>query len=175
MTRYVEHDLTVEIPGIPMAWKRAGRNMKRGIIYVDSAVQEAKGVVAMSVKKAVMDAHLDVVLPLQDGPVEMTMVFMCQASKMMGLRKAKRIEMLDVIRKLDEAEIYDWQRLEEPAIMKTTVPDCDNFAKLVLDACNGILYRDDRQVSGFSVKKRLSNRPRTIIVVKIFEKIAERR
>lgn len=35
-------------------------------------------------------------------------------------------------------------------------PDCDNISKLVLDACNGIVYRDDSQVIHLMIHKRYS-------------------
>lgn len=33
-------------------------------------------------------------------------------------------------------------------------PDCDNIAKAVLDALNGIAYKDDSQVSELAIRKR---------------------
>lgn len=42
-------------------------------------------------------------------------------------------------------------------------PDGDNVAKAILDALNGVLYRDDRQVSDISIKKRYSDNPRVEI------------
>jgi Holliday junction resolvase RusA-like endonuclease len=37
----------------------------------------------------------------------------------------------------------------------TKKPDVDNVAKLILDAGNGIFYRDDRQVVRLGVEKRV--------------------
>jgi Holliday junction resolvase RusA-like endonuclease len=46
----------------------------------------------------------------------------------------------------------------------TTKPDADNNAK-VLDALNGIIYRDDSLVTDLIVRKRYSARPRLTITV----------
>ena len=42
-------------------------------------------------------------------------------------------------------------------------PDLDNVAKAVLDACNGVLYDDDKQVCSLRVEKAYSTDPRTEI------------
>lgn len=42
-------------------------------------------------------------------------------------------------------------------------PDCDNIAKAVLDALNGIAYDDDSQVVELIVQKKYSDTPKTII------------
>lgn len=44
-------------------------------------------------------------------------------------------------------------------------PDGDNFLKAALDAMNGIVYKDDSQVTDMSVKKRYSDNPRLEIVI----------
>lgn len=38
-------------------------------------------------------------------------------------------------------------------------PDCDNIAKVVLDALNGIAYMDDKQITELKVTKQYSTRP----------------
>lgn len=48
-------------------------------------------------------------------------------------------------------------------------PDCDNLAKLVLDAMNGIVYKDDRQIYSLNVSKYYTqveqNKPRVEIKI----------
>ena len=44
-------------------------------------------------------------------------------------------------------------------------PDVDNLAKLVLDALNGIAWKDDSQVYSMSVEKRYSDNPRTEVTI----------
>lgn len=54
-------------------------------------------------------------------------------------------------------------------IYPTTRPDSDNYAKLVMDACNGILFVDDCQVVDLHVSKNYCTFPR--IEVTLVEKI----
>ena len=49
----------------------------------------------------------------------------------------------------------------------TTKPDADNVAKGVLDALNGIVFEDDKQVVGLFIVKRYSDRPR--VEVRVYE------
>ena len=44
-------------------------------------------------------------------------------------------------------------------------PDADNLGKLVLDALNGIIYRDDSQIVSMIFNKYYSETPRTEIMV----------
>lgn len=51
-----------------------------------------------------------------------------------------------------------------PEAWHTGKPDGDNLAKLILDACNGIVYRDDALVAVTKIVKRRcaqSDKPRT--------------
>jgi Holliday junction resolvase RusA-like endonuclease len=45
-------------------------------------------------------------------------------------------------------------------INPTKKPDADNIAKIILDSCNGILYKDDSQVVNLVVRKEYSVQPR---------------
>ena len=42
-------------------------------------------------------------------------------------------------------------------------PDCDNYAKLILDAMNQIFFADDSQVVSLTVHKFYSDRPRITV------------
>lgn len=44
-------------------------------------------------------------------------------------------------------------------VLPTLRPDADNVAKAVLDACNGIVWRDDAQVVLLQAHKRYSQTP----------------
>eukprot|EP00977_Amphora_coffeiformis_P025577 scaffold20544_cov158-Amphora_coffeaeformis.AAC.4 len=48
------------------------------------------------------------------------------------------------------------------ALTSTTRTDADNLAKFVLDACNGLLYEDDRQIQSLHVIKKLDNQDQCI-------------
>ena len=52
------------------------------------------------------------------------------------------------------------ERAEEDLIKPTVKPDIDNYLKLLLDACNGILYRDDALIVSIHCQKRYSQNPR---------------
>lgn len=58
------------------------------------------------------------------------------------------------------------KKLAEARLLRpTTKPDLDNSAKSVLDACNGIIYKDDAQIVDLSVSKFYSENPRVEIRV----------
>lgn len=50
-------------------------------------------------------------------------------------------------------------------ILPAKKPDIDNLAKAALDACNGIIWRDDALICSLLVKKRYAVRPRLEIKV----------
>lgn len=52
-------------------------------------------------------------------------------------------------------------------IKHTKKCDCDNLAKIILDALNQIAYKDDAQVSDLIVRKRYSETPR--VTVRLYE------
>lgn len=54
-------------------------------------------------------------------------------------------------------------------IRPTSRPDLDNFSKAVLDAINGIVWHDDKQVVYLSVGKFYSDVPRAEIEIKPIE------
>ena len=44
-------------------------------------------------------------------------------------------------------------------------PDCDNLTKWILDAGNGILWKDDSQIFAISEMKRYDNDPKTVMII----------
>lgn len=44
-------------------------------------------------------------------------------------------------------------------------PDCDNIAKIILDALNGLAYTDDKQIVDLHISKYYSERPRTEVII----------
>jgi Holliday junction resolvase RusA-like endonuclease len=54
---------------------------------------------------------------------------------------------------------------ERGLIVPTSKPDASNYAKLIEDACNGIIWRDDSQIVDLIVKKRFSSNPRVEVTV----------
>lgn len=49
------------------------------------------------------------------------------------------------------------KELEEKLWVHSKKPDCDNLAKLVLDAMNGIIYKDDCQIYSLHITKRYTH------------------
>lgn len=45
-------------------------------------------------------------------------------------------------------------------------PDCDNIAKIICDALNGIAYDDDKQIVELIVEKRYAEEPKVIVEIK---------
>ena len=50
-------------------------------------------------------------------------------------------------------------------IRPTKKPDCDNLAKSVCDALNGIAYRDDSMIVGMMVYKKYAEAPRVDVAI----------
>ena len=48
----------------------------------------------------------------------------------------------------------------------TSKPDADNVAKAVLDACNGVVFRDDAQVVMLTATKQFSETPGVRVVIR---------
>ena len=45
-------------------------------------------------------------------------------------------------------------------------PDCDNLAKIILDALNGIAYKYDSQVTSLHITKEYGTQPKVIVELK---------
>ena len=61
-------------------------------------------------------------------------------------------------------------KAKEGEIPPKIKPDCDNIAKIILDALNGIAYDDDKQIVELIVKKEYGEEPKVIVELKKFEK-----
>lgn len=59
---------------------------------------------------------------------------------------------------------------EEAVLVPVTKPDLDNYIKGMLDAMNGILWEDDRQIVGIYASKRYSSLPRTEVEIDFYNK-----
>lgn len=55
---------------------------------------------------------------------------------------------------------------KKKAVFPVTKPDCDNFAKGVMDALESILYQADQQIVRLAVSKQYSETPGVNIIVK---------
>lgn len=46
-------------------------------------------------------------------------------------------------------------------------PDCDNIAKIILDALNGLAYVDDKQIVSLTVTKQYAETPEVVVVLEV--------
>lgn len=52
-------------------------------------------------------------------------------------------------------------------IHPTSKPDIDNVLKGIADACNGIVWLDDKQIVDCRISKRYADRPEAVVLVKV--------
>lgn len=50
-------------------------------------------------------------------------------------------------------------------ILPTKKPDCDNIAKIICDALNGVAYKDDKQIVQLLVSKVYSVEPFVLVTI----------
>lgn len=53
-------------------------------------------------------------------------------------------------------------------IRPTVKPDCDNIAKVILDALNGIAFDDDKQIVEIRITKEYTEKPKVVVIIKNF-------
>lgn len=52
-------------------------------------------------------------------------------------------------------------------VRPTKKPDLDNIAKAILDSLNGLAYKDDSQVTELTIEKYYSEKPETVIELRL--------
>ena len=60
---------------------------------------------------------------------------------------------------------YSGQLKDNAPIEHTIKPDIDNLLKFVMDAGNGVLWNDDRQIHQVQMKKVYGPEPETVIIL----------
>lgn len=58
-------------------------------------------------------------------------------------------------------------------VLPTKKPDFDNLAYLVTNALKGIVYKDDAQVTDCIIRKRYSDKPRTVVKIIPIEQLQQ--
>lgn len=139
------------IPGdpIPQGRPRAARNGRKIIMYDPKESREYKQYVSLIARQHAPKTLLE-------GPLSVRMKIYRQIPKSTT--------------KKDRALIFEGKK------RPITKPDTDNYTKSVLDALNGIIYKDDSQVTDLYASKYYSDDPRVEIKVQeidIFGKVAE--
>ena len=130
------------VPGAPVG-KGRPRAARRGagvVMFTPGKTADYEALAAAMASNA-MHAH-----QLLDGPLEavLEMRFPVPAS----WSKAKRARALAGV---------EWH---------TSKPDADNVAKAILDACNGVVFRDDAQVVVLIATKSFSEEPGVRVVIR---------
>lgn len=135
--------ITLTVPGSPVAKGRPKITTKGKFAraYTPAKTRRYEDLIKIAAADVMQDRA-----PIE-GPVLLSVTAYVAAPK--SLSKRARAEAMDGVRK------------------PVTRPDTDNYAKAALDGCNGILFRDDSQVTDLIVRKRYSERPRLVITLEI--------
>ena len=134
------------VPGTPVG-KGRPRAARRGAGVVMFTPEKTAGYEALVAATAAAALACDALAhQLLDGPLEAVLEMRFPATA--SWSKAKRA------RALAGAE---WH---------TSKPDADNVAKAILDACNGVVFRDDAQVVVLIATKAFSEEPGVRVVIR---------
>lgn len=136
-SKYMEMDLIYY--GEPKAQARA-RHSKLGDFFYDPSQS----------LKAWLVEQITTQLPKNFKPIEGSIEMSCVFYKSMAKSLPKKTKIL----------------MELGLIKCFTKPDMDNFVKLVQDACNKVLYKDDAQIVLLHAEKFYSCKPRVLIKLK---------
>ena len=136
--------LSLSIEGVPVAKgrPRLGRN---GHVYTPAKTQAAERSVRAQIQRQLRDVTGSVFAAVERGPVRVWVDFYLPIPA-------------------------SWSRKRAAEAMRLGShfgrPDLDNFIKLFLDAANGVLWRDDSQLSQLVARKMYTQDiPRTTIVM----------
>lgn len=130
-------DVIITIPGKPAAWQRARSN---GKVRFDSPEQSRNKMTIAQIGAEAMRGR-----PPLEGPLEVTVAAFWPWPK----------------------SISEKRRRTYGAHFFASRPDADNTAKLLGDALNNIVWRDDAQIVTLQVTKRYSLTPQTIVRVTV--------
>lgn len=128
-------DIMIVIPGKPCAWQRARSN---GKVRFDSPEQARNKLTISQIGAEAMRGRA----PLE-GPIEVIVAAFWLYPKSMTKKR----------------------RGTYGAHFFTSRPDADNIMKLIGDALNGIVWRDDAQIVTVQVSKRYAITQQTVIRV----------
>jgi|SRR5690625_1323046 len=74
---------------------------------------------------------------------------------------------LDIYRQIPKSTTKRKRELYNARLIRPTVkPDLDNYSKSILDALNGIMYKDDSQIVDLNISKYYSDDPRVEVRIK---------
>ena len=131
--------INIYVAGQPVG-KARPRVTKSGRVYTPTKTMKAEVSIQDAAREAMQGQQ-----PL-DGPVYVSAAFNMEIPA--SWTKTKR------------------QQAGIGSVMPAGKPDIDNLAKTILDALNGIVYRDDSQVVQLAISKRYSDEPGTFITIR---------
>lgn len=136
---YIGKEVEFSVDGQPRGKMRPRFNGKTGHTYTPKETVNYENYVKISYRMENQDIKLE-------GPIEAEITGVFPVPKSISKKKAA-------------AMLSD-------GIKYTKKIDCDNLAKSVLDALNGIAYDDDAQVCSLKVYKKYGDRPRVDITLR---------
>jgi Holliday junction resolvase RusA-like endonuclease len=125
--------ITFEVPGDPRGKQRPRFSRKSGRAYTPAETVNYEALIKLSARQQMQD------LPPTEAAVVIAIDVACPIPQ--SFSKKKRASAL-------AGEIYP-----------TTKPDIDNIAKIVADALNAIVWKDDKQIVRALLAKHYSERP----------------
>jgi len=146
--------LIIVIEGEPVAWQRSGERIAKtsqGKLYIHHYIQKETEQYQTRIRQharralSSLDYSIEKFYPVDDRPVGLL------------VRAFKSIP-------------QSWSKKDKLAALRgeifpLTKPDHDNYIKIVSDAFNGLIYRDDALVMDSHQIKRYSDQPRLEIEV----------
>jgi Holliday junction resolvase RusA-like endonuclease len=134
------HQLSIVIPGCPIAKKRPRFFRRGGLVGTYNAQETEEGRAMQHLHRGLPEGWTPI-----DGAIRVWALFEMPIPK--SASKKAKIGM------------------QSNEIPHTKKPDLDNLVKFVKDCANGILWRDDSQVIRIEAAKRFSDNPRTQILI----------
>lgn len=139
MEEHIAKELHFSVDGIPRGKQRPRFVRKTGHTYTPPETTNYENYVKLSYRMENQNERLS-------GPIEAEIIGVFPVPK--SISKSKSQAMLS------------------DGIHYTKKIDCDNLAKSILDALNGIAYDDDAQICSLKVYKRYGKNPRVEVTLK---------
>lgn len=117
------------VHGKPQPWRRSRTGS--GHHFMDGATRSYQSEIKTEAAKAMLAGGI--AAPLLEGPLAMMVVAIFAKPASWSKKRAKA------------------------AIWCASAPDVDNICKGIADACNGLVFKDDRQIARLVVDKRYSD------------------
>lgn len=134
MTQWPEHGLVFEVPG-KVRGKGRPRFMRNGHTYTDKNTVEYE--------KAIRNAYLRLSRYVSERSVRIS-IYICFAPNKSDSKRNRAVKLSN-----------------EKAPKKK--PDIDNVIKIVLDALNGVAYKDDTQVNEIHVERHFYSEEKLVV------------